>query len=247
MMLASLVAAFMSTIVTHINLSSAYLVNDVYRRFLAPGRSERHYVLAGRVATVFAALVGGAIGYFATSISSLFTFLLEFGAGIGLVYIARWFWWRVNAWSEIAAMAASSLLTLLLRGSPLWGGPAFRFPQVVLLNALGSFAIWIGVTLLTAPTPMPKLVAFYRKVRPPGWWGPVRDVVGFEAARSPELHRAVLLWVVATVFVYAALFGVGKLLLHSYAAGSALLVVAVTTGAVLWRNLRRDRVARLLA
>jgi SSS family solute:Na+ symporter len=247
LMLASLVAAFMSTIVTHINLSAAYLVNDFYRRFLVRGRSERHYVLAGRVATVFAALLGGTIGYFATSISGLFTFLLEFGAGIGLVYIARWFWWRVNAWSEISAMLASSLLTLLLKGSPAWGGPTFTFPQVVLLNVLGSLAIWVTVTLLTPATPMAKLVEFYRKVRPPGWWGPVREALGPDAGAPLRMRRQLLLWLVATVFVYAALFGTGKLLLESTAAGLTLLAVAAVSGAILWRNLRPDRVAKLLA
>ncbi|HEY7530622.1 MAG TPA: sodium:solute symporter family protein [Gemmatimonadota bacterium] len=246
MMLASLVAAFMSTIVSHINLSAAYLVNDVYRRFVARDRSERHYVLISRVASVLAVVLGGTIAWFADSISSLFKFLLEFGAGIGLVYIARWFWWRVNAWSEIAAMAASSVLTLLLRGAPAFGGPALTFPQVVVLNVLGSTAIWIAVTFLTRPTPMPRLVEFHRRVRPPGWWGPVRRAAGGEQGRRPGLAGGLLLWAVGTVFVYAALFGTGKLLLGEAVAGGVLLGVAVLTGAWLWRNLTRERVARLL-
>ncbi len=247
MMLASLIAAFMSTIVSYINLSAAYLVNDLYRRFVVRGRSDRHYVLAGRVASVFAALLGATIGYLSTSISDLFKLLLEFGAGIGLVYIARWFWWRVNAWSEISAMLASSVLTVLLKSSAAWGGPTFHFPQVVLLNVLGSFVVWLAVTLLTPPTPMAKLVAFYRKVRPPGWWGPVRAELGAEAGPPLDLRRQVLLWVVATVFVYAALFGAGNLLLREYLAGAALAAVAVAAGAFLWRDLSRQRVAKLLA
>jgi SSS family solute:Na+ symporter len=246
LMLASLVAAYMSTIVSHINLSAAYLVNDFYRRFLARGRTERHYVLASRIATVFAVLLGLSIGYFATSISALFHFLLEFGAGIGLVYIARWFWWRVNAWSEIAAMLASAVLTFSLRGSPLLGGPTFSFAQVVLINVLASVAIWVGVTLLTAPTPMPRLVEFYRKVRPPGWWGPVRAELGEDAGAAREFGRALVMWIVSTVFVYAALFGTGKLLLQSYVAGTLLALLAVATGAYLWANLTREKVARLL-
>lgn len=246
MMLASLVAAFMSTIVSYINLSAAYLVNDFYRRFLVRNAGERHYVRAGRVASVLAVLVGGSIGYFATSISALFQFLLEFGAGIGLVYIARWFWWRVNAWSEIAAMVTSSLLTFALRGSPLLGGPTFTFPQVVLLNVLGSCAVWVVVTLLTPPTPMPRLVAFYRKVRPPGWWEPVRARLGPDAGPARGFGRALVLWAVATLFVYACLFGTGKLLLGAYAPGALLLLAAAGSGAYLWRNLSRERVARLL-
>ena len=246
--LASLVAAFMSTIVSHINLSAAYLVNDFYRRFVVRDKGERHYVLAGRVASVFAVLLGGAIAYFSTSISALFMFLLEFGAGIGLVYIARWFWWRVNAWSEIAAMAASSVLTLLLRGAPLWGGPSFTFPQVVVLNVIGSVIVWVTVTLLTPPTAMPRLVAFYRKVRPPGWWAPVRAQLGPDEARAVSgTGKALVLWLVSTVFVYAALFGVGKLLLREVVPGALLVALACATGAYLWRNLSRERVARLFA
>lgn len=246
-MLASLIAAFMSTIVSYINLSAAYLVNDFYRRFVVRRASERHYVLASRVASVCAVLLGGAIGYFATSISGLFQLLLEFGAGIGLVYIARWFWWRVNAWSEIAAMLTSSLLTVLLRYSTWWGGPPFTFPQIVLLNVLGSLSVWISVTLLTKPTPMAKLVEFYRKVRPPGWWGPVRKQLGEEAGPAGGYGRALLLWLVATVFVYSALFGMGKLLLLSFVPGIVLLAIAAATGLYLWSNLTREKVARLLA
>ncbi|MFN2431331.1 MAG: sodium:solute symporter family protein [Gemmatimonadota bacterium] len=247
LMLASLVAAFMSTIVSYINLSAAYLVNDVYRRFLVREASERHYVGASRAASVLAVLIGGGIGYFATSISGLFQFLLEFGAGIGAVYIARWFWWRVNAWSEIAAMTASSVLTVALRGSPLLGGPAFTFPQVVLLNVAGSLLIWVVVTLLTRPAPMSHLVTFYAKVRPPGWWGPVREQLGERARPGGGFGGALALWAIATTFVYAALFGTGKLLLGAYGTGALLMLVAAVTGALLWTNLSRDRVARLLA
>jgi Na+/proline symporter len=246
MMLASLVAAFMSTIVSYINLSAAYLVNDVYRRFVARDRSERHYVFVSRVASALAVVLGGTIAWFADSISDLFKFLLEFGAGIGLVYIARWFWWRVNAWSEIAAMAASSSLTLLLRGAPMLGGPTLTFPQVVLLNVLGSTLAWVAVTFLTRPTPMPRLAEFYRRVRPPGWWGPVRAALGDEAGPATESGGALLLWAVGTTFVYAALFGTGKVLLGESAIGAALLALAAATGAWLWRNLSRERVARLL-
>ena len=122
LMLASLVAAFMSTLTSFINLSAAYLVNDLYRPFLVRDRSERHYVSAGRLASVLALAIGITISFFADSISQLFLLLLTLGAGIGLVYIARWFWWRVNAWSEIAAMIASAGIGFALGMSPKWGG-----------------------------------------------------------------------------------------------------------------------------
>ncbi|MGH7588481.1 MAG: sodium:solute symporter family protein, partial [Gemmatimonadota bacterium] len=173
LMLASLVAAFMSTLTSYINLSAAYLVNDLYRPFLVRGRSERHYVAVGRVASLAALLVGVTIGYYADTIFGLFSLLLTLGAGIGLVYIARWFWWRVNAWSEIAAMIASSVIGALLELSPRWGGPEFPFAAKVVTNVLGSTIVWVAVTCLTSPTPMEKLTEFYRRARPPGWWGPV--------------------------------------------------------------------------
>lgn len=247
LMLASLVAAFMSTLTSYINLSAAYLVNDLYRPFLMRGRSERHYVAMGRLASVAALLVGVTIGYYADTIFGLFSLLLTLGAGIGLVYIARWFWWRVNAWSEIAAMVASSVIGAALEMSPRWGGPEFPFAAKVVLNVLGSTAFWVAVTYLTAPTPMAKLAEFYRRARPPGWWGPVREAMG--ETRSPgreRLGQGLRLWLLGVVFIYAALFGTGKLLLLEWGWGIGFAVLAMASGWALARGLTRERVARLL-
>jgi Na+/proline symporter len=247
LMLASLVAAFMSTLTSYINLSAAYLVNDLYRPFLVKGRSERHYVAAGRLASLVALTIGVAISFFATSISDLFLLLLTLGAGIGLVYIARWFWWRVNAWSEIAAMVASSLIGFVLGMSPRWGGPTFPFASQVVINLIGSTAFWVAVTYATAPTSMDRLVEFYRRVRPPGWWGPVRAAAGETAApRTGRLKRGLALWGLGVVFIYACMFGSGKLLLMDWTWGIAWAVVAVATGWALARRLTRERVAELL-
>jgi Na+/proline symporter len=247
LMLASLVAAFMSTLTSYINLSAAYIVNDLYRPFLAPGRSERHYVGVGRVASLAALLVGVVIGYYASSIAGLFRLLLQLGAGIGLVYIARWFWWRVNAWSEIAAMVASSVLGAVLELSPQWGGPEFSFAAKIFLNIAGSTVVWVAVTFLTPPVAMERLGEFYRRVRPPGWWGPVRAATGAPAPRTGGLREGVLLWTLGVVFIYAALFGSGKLLLLDWAWGVAFSAIAVVAGVSLFRRLTRERVARLLS
>jgi Na+/proline symporter len=247
LMLASLVAAFMSTLTSYINLSAAYLVNDLYRPFLVRGRSERHYVAVGRVASLAALLVGVTIGYYADTIFGLFSLLLTLGAGIGLVYIARWFWWRVNAWSEIAAMMASSVIGALLELSPRWGGPEFPFAAKVVINILGSTIVWVAVTYLTPPTPMEKLTEFYRRARPPGWWGPVREALG--ETRSPgkdRLRQGLRLWLVGVVFIYAALFGLGKLVLLQWGWGMGFTVLAIASGWVLARSLTRERVERLL-
>ena len=111
----------------------------------------------------------------------------------------------------------------------------------------GSFAVWVTVTLLTAPTPMARLLAFYRRVRPPGWWGPVRAELGEHAPPTRGFGRAVGLWIVSTVFVYASLFGIGKLLLREPLPAAALLGLALVTGVVLWRNLSRENVEKLFA
>jgi Na+/proline symporter len=247
LMLAAFLAAFMSTLTSFINLSAAYLVNDLYRPFLARGREDRHYVQAGRVASLVALTIGVVISFYATSISGLFLLLLTLGAGIGLVYVARWFWWRVNAWSEIAAMVASSVIGAALQLSPEWGGPAFPFAAKVFLNLIGSTAVWIAVTFATPPTEIGRLVEFYRRVRPPGWWGPVREAVG-ELPNAPTagLRRGLWLWALGTVFIYAAMFGTGKLLLLEWAWGFGFAAVAIVTGWTLLRQLTRERVARLL-
>jgi Na+/proline symporter len=247
LMLAAFLAAFMSTLTSYINLSAAYLVNDLYRPFLARGREDRHYVQAGRVASLIALAIGIVISFYATSISGLFLLLLTLGAGIGLVYVARWFWWRVNAWSEISAMVASSLLGAALQLSPEWGGPTFPFAAKVFLNLIGSTAVWIAVTYATPPTSMDRLVEFYRRVRPPGWWGPVREAIGQPPrARTEGLRRGLALWVLGTTFIYTAMFAVGKLLLLEWGWGIGLGAVAVVTGWTLLRQLTRERVAKLL-
>ena len=247
LMLAAFLAAFMSTLTSYINLSAAYLVNDLYRPFLARDRSERHYVRAGRIASLLALAIGVTISFYADSISGLFLLLLTLGAGIGLVYIARWFWWRVNAWSEISAMVASSLIGASLQLSPQWGGPVFPFAAGVFLNILGSTIVWVTVTLATPPTAMDHLVEFYRRVRPPGWWEPVREAAGAPPhAQTAGLRQGMGLWALGTAFVYSAMFALGKLVLLEWGWGIAFTVAAVVTGWALLRQLTRERVSRLL-
>ena len=247
LMLASLVAAFMSTLTSYINLSAAYVVNDLYRPFLARDRSERHYVTAGRVASLVALSFGVAISIYATTISQLFLLLLTLGAGIGLVYLARWFWWRVNAWSEISAMVASSGIGFLLGMSPQWGGPTFPFPAQVMINLVGSTVVWVSVTFLTPAVDMERLVEFYTRVRPPGWWGPVRRAANVTRPEVGRLREGLALWALGVVFIYTAMFGIGKLVLLDLAWGLFFAALAVATGWALARRLTRERVARLLA
>jgi hypothetical protein len=256
LMIASLLAAFMSTIDTHLNLSSAYVVNDVYRRFLHKGASERHYVAVSRIASVGVMVLSAAVALAYNSIAGLFYFLLAITSGIGLVYILRWFWWRVSAWSEISAMIASGLIA-----GGLYAAKEYVFPDqlatltkeaILAVTVAGSTAVWVAVTFLTPPVAQERLVEFYRKVRPYGFWGRVAREAGVEPARG--LWRLILAWLAGTVMVLAATIGVGKLLLDQritiYGAGTggidlcegwlylavAALGAAVVAWEVFWRR-----------
>jgi len=187
LMMAAILAAFMSTVDTHINLAASYFVNDIYRRFLRPRCSERHYVLVARLASLLFLVIGALVALFNTSIVGLFQFLLQLIAGAGVVFLLRWFWWRINAWSEITAMLASLAVATLLNLSNRHGWVEHTFPawEIMLLNVVISGGLWLAATFLTPPTEAEHLQRFYRRVRPSGWWGPVAR----EAARRTEQER----------------------------------------------------------
>lgn len=242
LVLASLLAALMSTIDTHVILASSYFINDVYRRFLVKGASTRHYVLAARVSGVVVMALAGAVAVVADSIADLFTFFLAFLGGVGPVYIMRWIWWRVRAQTEIAAMLASSASTLLLTFQWEWFSPVIRLGSLTPdgeLSAPGRIAIVALVSLITALVvtfasrrPDPRdLVTFYRRVRPAGLWGPVRALCP-EIRTNRELPLAITGTIAALTVVYSTLFLIGDLILGrsslSHAVPLAIgLVVAV--------------------
>lgn len=240
-MVASFLGAFMSTVDTHLNLSAAYLVNDLYRRFIVTGAGERHYVLVSRLASVAVLLVAGGIALAADSISGLFQFLLAFTSGIGLVLILRWFWWRLNAWSEISAMAASGVvaIALYLARSAAPERLAWLSNQwILLVTVVVSTAIWVPVTFLTRPVPQEKLVEFYRKVRPWGAWGPVPREAGVAPAAGLWKHLGQ--WIAGTVMVLAATLSIGAFVLGDPRGGFIYLVVAVSGAAGIWGALKGD-------
>lgn len=245
-MVATFLAAFMSTIDTHMNLSASYVVNDVYRRFVRRGASERHYVLVSRIASVGFIVLSSVIALYARSILSLFMFMLAFSSGAGLVFILRWFWWRVNAWSEISAMIASgviaSALYLLNMHLGYLSYPTLSKALIILLTVVGSTVVWLAVTFLTRPVDEVKLVAFYCKVRPNGAWGRVAELAGVRPARG--LGRQVVSWLAGTVMVLGATFAIGKFLLCSPGEGLAWSAAAVIGGAVVARELFGSRARR---
>ena len=173
-MMAGFAAAYMSTVATQLNWGASYLVNDFYKRFVRKDASEHHYVSVSRWATVFLFLASTVVTWNLNSIEGAWKFLLALGAGTGLVYILRWYWWRINAWSEISAMIASFVVSLsamaVVRDRFADGDPR-RDSWVMLITVLVSTVVWVTVTFLTAPEPQHILERFYRRVRPggPGW------------------------------------------------------------------------------
>lgn len=207
-MVAGLLAAYVSTLVTHLNWGSSYVVHDFYRRFIKPGADEKHYVTAGRIMTVILMVLASLLTFVLESAKASFDLMLSIGAGTGLIYLLRWFWWRINAWSEIAAMA--SLFTVavffFLRGKM-----SHPVPQHISLLVTIAFTtvVWLVVTYLTRPVDRDKLLSFYRLVRPAGpGWKKLRLESGLEG--SPDsLTLSFAGWVAGCIFVYSALFGTG--------------------------------------
>ena len=236
LMVAGLLAAYVSTISTHLNWGTSYLVHDFYRRFMKPGRDEKHYVLVGRLVTALLMLLAGLLTFRLQTASKTFQLLLSIGAGTGLIYLLRWFWWRINAWSEISAMASSFLtsLILFLRDTPAHPvSPVFSLLMTVAVTTV----VWVTVTLFTEPANRETLIAFYRLVRPAGpGWKPIAAAAG--PVESPDsLPQSLLGWVLGCTFVYAALFGTGSFIYGKTAQGLVWLVLFVGSGLGLLRLL----------
>jgi len=238
LMLAGLLAAYVSTLSTHLNWGTSYLVHDFYRRFMKPGATEKHYVLVGRLVTALLMLLAALLTFVLESARASFELLMSIGAGTGLIYLLRWFWWRINAWSEIAAMASSFIIAV---GFFVAGKMGMQVPShVALLVTVGATtAVWVTVTFLTRPTDRATLVAFYRLVRPAGpGWNSVRG----EAAVGPSpdsLPMSLLGWVLGCTFVYAALFGMGSFLYGRTAQALVWLGLLIASGIGLQRILPR--------
>jgi Na+/proline symporter len=239
-MIAAFAAAYMSTIGTQLNWGASYLVNDFYRRFLVKAAGERHYVRASQVATVVLMMASCVVTWYQDSIAGAWTFLIAVGAGTGSVYILRWFWWRINAWSEVSAMAASFAVSILLQlGLGLRSGDPREFAWIVLITVAASTAAWLATTGLTRPEPRETLLAFYRRVRPgAALWGPV-------AAAAPDVVPTrdglfnLMDWAAGCVLVYATLFGVGKIIFGETALGLGMLAAAAGSGWLIYRDLER--------
>ena len=239
-LIAGFMAAFMSTVATQLNWGSSYLVADFYRRFVRRGASEAHYVNASRVATLLLVVVAAYVSVKLASISSGWQFVLQVGAGTGGVYLLRWYWWRINAWSEIAAMATALVVSLgVYWWSPFSGSGPVLFAKSTLATTAATTVAWTVVTLFTPPEPQDVLVRFYRKVRPHvAGWKPIARIVS-DVPPTRDLGRNLLAWLLGCVMVYAALFGIGKLCFGRIASGMVLLATAVLCGWLIYGEISR--------
>jgi Na+/proline symporter len=241
LIVASLAAAYMSTISTHLNWGASYIVDDFYRRFISRDREDRHYVTVGRIATFGLILLSSAVSLWLQNAFQAFQILLQVGAGTGLIFLLRWFWWRINAWSEISAMIVSFAVALYFQ----FGHTALGFAQpsasVALVIGVAITTVgWLSVTFLTQPTERAALQRFYDTIRPPGRsWQRIVDTRG----RGPDtgIAAAFLCWFLGCMAVYTALFGTGYLLYGRAALSAVCFAAAIVSGWWLFRTLPRVR------
>jgi SSS family solute:Na+ symporter len=240
LMVAAFAAAYMSTIATQLNWGASYLVNDFYRRFLKPGESQQHYVMISRLATLLLTLVSAVVTFYLESIAGAWKLLLVTGAGTGGVLLLRWYWWRINAWSEVSAMLTAFVVSVGLQlGAGLDSDKPLDFAWLMITTVTITTAVWLAVTFLTAPEKTDVLVAFYRRTRPSRMgWSPMA-VLAPEVKPSRDGLSNLVCWAGGCMLIYGALFGVGKLLLHETSTGLALLAMGAIGFAVIYRNLSR--------
>ncbi|MEO0897637.1 MAG: sodium:solute symporter family protein [Bacteroidota bacterium] len=246
--LTSLIAAFMSTISTHLNWGASYLVNDFYKRLIRPEANDKEMVNAGRLITVVLMGLSAVMAFFLQDATQLFNIILMFGAGTGLVFILRWFWWRINAWSEIAAMFSSGIISLTIEfggvypeSMPDWG----KFPLIVALTTI----IWVGVTFLTKPESKKTLRDFFIRTQPggPGWEKVVRDahedgVMIQSDAQKWIVPQGMLAVIVGCICVYSALFATGYWIYGKWQLALGLTILSSLMGFVLSRIWPKDTI-----
>jgi Na+/proline symporter len=238
---AGFLAAFMSTVATQLNWGASYLVADFYRRFIKQDGTEKHYVNIGRLATVILVLASGYVASQLTSIKSGWEVVLEIGAGTGGVYLLRWYWWRINAWSEISAMFTSLVVVITLHMFKLFsGGGPVDFAKTALTSTGITTVVWVIVTLITKPEPQEKLLRFYREVRPDvRGWKPVAALAP-EVVATRDLGTNLLTWIVGCALVYSTLFSTGYFILGNPLRGVVLALIALSSVYILRMQLKKS-------
>lgn len=246
--LASFFAAYMSTISTQLNWGASYIVNDFYKPFVKKNASNRHYVVVSVLSTVLIALIGAAVTFMLSDIFTAWLILSAVNAGIGVVYIARWYWWRVNAWSEISGIVACVVAFVIVYYfvdphilNPHTTATHIKFPVTLLFSVPFSLIIWVTVTYLTKPTDENVLIEFYKKVRPGGpGWKRIAEKLGEDYRGDTTATWQNLVNALLSVFaVYASLVGIGKVILGSTTTGLLLLGLAGILSLILSKNLSK--------
>ncbi len=240
LVVASLAAAYMSTVSTHLNWGASYVVDDVYRRFWAPNRDERHYVLVARITTFVLIFFAATVALWLETAKEAFQILLQIGAGSGLVFLLRWFWWRINAWTEIAAMVISFAVALYFEfvHGPI-GMPAFADSTELLVGVVVTTVGWLLVTLATPPASRATLQRFYDKIHPMGrGWARVVDTSN-APDHTGELGAGLLAWFLGCATVYGVLFGTGFLLYDRMLPAVFCFVIGLSAGFGVLRLLPR--------
>ncbi|MGH9774658.1 MAG: sodium:solute symporter family protein [Candidatus Acidiferrales bacterium] len=240
LLIAGFLAAFMSTIATHLNWGTSYLVSDLYRRFLRRGATESHYVAVSRWLTLLLVALAAWVSWELVTIRAGWEIVLEIGAGTGGVYLLRWYWWRINAWSEISAMAAALASSVAIHWlKPFAGAELIVFAKSALATAAFTTIVWLGVTFLTRPEPQETLLQFYRRVRPDArGWQPIARLAA-EIPATADLGGNLRDWLLGCATIYSALFGLGKLLLEDWISGIVFLLLFAICAVLLYRTLTR--------
>jgi len=245
-MLAAFAAAYMSTIGTQLNWGASYVINDFYRRFIQRTATERHYVMASQVVTILLMIASLIITFYMESIGGAWKLLLVTGAGTGTVLLLRWFWWRINAWSEVSAMISAAVVSIFLQTVLKWNSDLPRdFAYLMLVTVGITTLVWVTVTFMTQPEPLEKLVAFYRRVTPegPGWNDIAAEAGLSESHAQGRLSLQFANWILGVALIYGSLFGIGKLIFKEWGTGLLYLLVAIVAGVLITRNLSRGEMS----
>ncbi len=239
LMLAAFAAAYMSTIGTQLNWGASYIINDVYKRYVKQ-KNEKHYVNMSQLVTMVLMILSAIVTFYMDSIASAWKFLMALGAGTGLVYILRWFWWRINAWSEISAMIAAFVTSLVLQfGFNYKEENPVDFAHLLLITVLVTTFVWLLVTMFTRPEPTEKLLSFYRRVKPnPKLWGPIAKEATDIIPQKDGLFNIVN-WFCGVLMIYAFLFGFGKIILGDLLIGVVFLVAGSVFGFIIYYGMNK--------
>ena len=234
LLVAAFFAAYMSTIATQLNWGTSYIINDFYRRFLVQDKDEKHYVFSSRISTIILMIISVIVTLFITRISGAWAFIMECGAGVGLVLILRWFWWRINAWSEISAMITPFVIYPFLLIFKI------NFPDTLFVLVPATTIVWLIVTFATAPTDSSVLESFYRKIHPGGrlWRKVSSSIPGVKG--DGNFVKMFINWIFGVVLVYSILFGIGNLIFGLYMEFFISLVLAAVSIVIVYINISKQ-------